>query len=260
MRSFLVAVFALAFAATVLANPNPEPEPEPHVVVKHPICGGYTFGWCETGLTCQKGKDNKYCCKPPPPPVCGGYTFGTCPHPKICKKAGKHYSCVAPPPKPSGKLHPKREPEPEPYHRARCGGKTLGFCPSNKSCVRGHSGYYCKSGPPPPRPAGPSPSARHHKRSAFCEDDAVACPVKSQLHGFECVQIKTNIEQCGDCAVLGGVDCSALPGVAEVACVNGYCRVDSCTSGYVYDFRKRSCIPNSFWNVQGQQPTHGHKE
>lgn len=79
--------------------------------------------------------------------------------------------------------------------------------------------------------------------------------------------------------MLGGVDCSNIPGVADVACgessvvasnprevclmllfvdasVNGYCRVEACTSGYIFDFRKRTCVPNSFWNVQPQ----GHKE
>ncbi|GAA5965245.1 hypothetical protein JCM3765_006369 [Sporobolomyces pararoseus] len=196
MRSFLVAVFALAFASSTLANP----EPEPHVA-RPPVCKGWTPGWCATGLTCQKGSDNKYSCKPP---VCGsnyGTVPGTCPTGKSCVLKGRIYECVAPRPAPSGK--------------------------SNKPW----------------------------KRSAFCTDDSIACPVKNTLHGFECVDVKSNIEQCGDCAVLGGVDCSALPGVDKVACVNGACRVEGCVSGFVFDFRKRTCVPtsNTGWKIQPDQ-------
>lgn len=253
MRSILLALFTLAVSTSVLANPDPEPQPEPNRVIHPPVCGGWTLGSCAHGLVCVKGQNKKYSCQKPAPLPCQSTTPGFCPAGKVCQKTGLVYKCAFPGPVPSGKLKaskrdPFADPEPEPYHRARCGGKTLGFCPSGSSCIRGRYGYSCKAGSPAPRPVGPSPSARHPKRSAFCEKDAVACPVRQG--GFECIEIRTNIEQCGDCAVLGGVDCSAIPGVAEVACVNGYCRVDSCTAGYVYDFRKRSCIPNAFWNVQ----------
>ncbi|GAA5853423.1 hypothetical protein JCM3766R1_005885 [Sporobolomyces carnicolor] len=138
------------------------------------------------------------------------------------------------------------EPVAEPNLIRQCGGRFMGTCPAHQVCkpAARQGQYSCQ-------PAQPQGSRRPSvKRSAFCEEGAVACPVPGQLHGFECVQIKTDLEQCGDCAVLGGVDCTALPGVDKVACVNGYCQVDACTKGYVFDFRKRTCVSNAFWKVQ----------
>ncbi|GAA5835156.1 hypothetical protein JCM3766R1_006886 [Sporobolomyces carnicolor] len=141
-------------------------------------------------------------------------------------------------------------PEPAPGGRVviieqRCQGRTSGTCPSGQLCQQSRDRTYSCVTPQPQGSRRPSV-----KRSAFCDEGAVACPVVGQLHGFECVQIKTDLEQCGDCAVLGGVDCTALPGVENVACVNGYCRVESCTKGFVFDFRKRTCVSTAFWNVQ----------
>ncbi|GAA5903352.1 hypothetical protein JCM8208_001895, partial [Rhodotorula glutinis] len=39
--------------------------------------------------------------------------------------------------------------------------------------------------------------------------------------GFECVDTTSALEQCGACAAQGGVDCTALPNVAAVGCVQG---------------------------------------
>ncbi|GAA5878349.1 hypothetical protein JCM16303_002743 [Sporobolomyces ruberrimus] len=146
------------------------------------------------------------------------------------------------------------EPAPEPNHVItipviqRCSGLTYGSCPVGQTCQR-PSGrvrtYSCKANTPVP-----SGRIQSIKRSAFCDAGAVACPVPGQLHGFECINIKNNLEQCGDCAVLGGVDCSALPGVANVACVEGFCKVEGCTAGFSFDFRKRTCVPSGLWNVQ----------
>ncbi|GAA5826589.1 hypothetical protein JCM5353_008920 [Sporobolomyces roseus] len=81
------------------------------------------------------------------------------------------------------------------------------------------------------------------KRSiSSCPDGKIACPVPGLLHGFDCVDIQSDLRQCGDCQVLGGVDCSQLPGTARVNCIKGFCHVDSCLDGYLYDFRKRSCV------------------
>ncbi|GAA5883304.1 hypothetical protein JCM16303_006677 [Sporobolomyces ruberrimus] len=162
----------------------------------------------------------------------------------------------------AGNPEPAPEPVPEPGgRRAPCKGNTIGFCSTGKSCIRGRQGYYCKAGALAAKPAGPSASARYAKREvAFCHEGTVACPImRGGLHGgFECVSIQTDIEQCGDCAVLGGTDCTSIPGVADVACVAGFCRVEACASGYVFDFRKRSCVPNSFWQVQPN--LNGHHE
>ncbi|GAA5903789.1 uncharacterized protein JCM6883_001986 [Sporobolomyces salmoneus] len=146
------------------------------------------------------------------------------------------------------------EPVPEPnrvvvVHPVNCGGMQFGVCPARQVCTQGPRQGQFRCLPPAPVPSRRIALA---KKSAFCQEGAVACPIMGQLHGFECVHIKTDLEQCGDCAVLGGVDCSSLPGVADVACVNGFCRVEGCTSGFVFDFRKRTCVPSGNWNVQPQ--------
>ncbi|GAA5886411.1 hypothetical protein JCM16303_002526 [Sporobolomyces ruberrimus] len=149
------------------------------------------------------------------------------------------------------------EPAPEPHKPViirpppplPCSLWVYGTCPSGQTCqtlsvTPRAKTYGCK-----PNTPVPSGKLSHPKRSAFCEENAVACPVPGELHGFECINVSNNLEQCGDCAVLGGVDCSALPGVGNVACVNGACRVDSCISGFAFDFRKRTCVPAGLWNV-----------
>ncbi|GAA5830617.1 hypothetical protein JCM5353_001312 [Sporobolomyces roseus] len=105
---------------------------------------------------------------------------------------------------------------------------------------------------PPPPPPKPAPITKPgtinlplgwHKRSlSSCTGSTIACPVPGLLHGFDCVDIATDVRQCGDCQVLGGVDCSSLPGVDTVSCRNGFCHVESCENGWSYDFRKRSCV------------------
>ncbi|GAA5833528.1 hypothetical protein JCM5353_007952 [Sporobolomyces roseus] len=104
--------------------------------------------------------------------------------------------------------------------------------------------------PPLPKPPQakpvikfPVPLRNPSKRSlSSCPDEKIACPVPGLLHGFDCVNIRTDLHHCGDCQVLGGVDCSQLPGTARVECIKGFCHVDSCLDGYLYDFRKQSCV------------------
>ncbi|GAA5844825.1 hypothetical protein JCM5353_003994 [Sporobolomyces roseus] len=144
--------------------------------------------------------------------------------------------------------NPDAEPEAEPGRGgAQCGGRVIGSCQRGFSCTKNKSNkYFCKAIAKAPGPSGSRrPSVKRNLSS--CEGGKVACPVPGLLHGFECVDVMTSLESCGDCLVLGGVDCSALPGVAGVACVNGFCRVEGCGAGFTYDFRKRSCTPNSFW-------------
>ncbi|GAA5887521.1 hypothetical protein JCM16303_004231 [Sporobolomyces ruberrimus] len=111
---------------------------------------------------------------------------------------------------------------------------------------------------PAPKPA-PAPIIRpgtialplpiHFKRAlASCTEKQIACPVPGLLHGFDCVDIATDVQQCGDCQALGGVDCTRIPGAGGVSCRNGYCHVESCVEGWAYDFRKRSCVQApKFW-------------
>jgi hypothetical protein len=40
----------------------------------------------------------------------------------------------------------------------------------------------------------------------------------------QCVDTTTKLDACGGCPQAGGIDCSELPGSAEVACVAGTCK------------------------------------
>ncbi|KAL7410023.1 hypothetical protein BDY24DRAFT_372186 [Mrakia frigida] len=63
----------------------------------------------------------------------------------------------------------------------------------------------------------------------ICPIGEQACPLGK---GFDCVDIKENLNSCGGCAGGTGVDCSDIIGVSEVACVAGSCVVDSCVRGF----------------------------
>ncbi|GAA5868388.1 hypothetical protein JCM3774_003277 [Rhodotorula dairenensis] len=75
----------------------------------------------------------------------------------------------------------------------------------------------------------------------FCPKGLTACTIGGSK-GFECVDTLTNLEQCGACASSGGVDCTQLPGVASVACVEGSCEVWACEDGLEYDPEQRACL------------------
>lgn len=103
--------------------------------------------------------------------------------------------------------------------------------------------------------------------SAFlCPESAIACPVVpldgeitaesiSTLDaglntladwftvGFECVELASELNQCGGCLALGaGQDCSIIPNARATGCENSQCRVYSCFDGYVVSPDRGSCV------------------
>lgn len=64
---------------------------------------------------------------------------------------------------------------------------------------------------------------------SLCPAGRQACELAAGLGlggaqgGYECVDTLSALEQCGACAAQGGVDCTALPNVAAVGCVQGVC-------------------------------------
>ncbi|WOO81333.1 Protein priA [Vanrija pseudolonga] len=50
--------------------------------------------------------------------------------------------------------------------------------------------------------------------------------------GYECVDVMRELEACGGCPGVDGVDCTALEGAGDVACVGGLCEVRTCERGY----------------------------
>ncbi|KAM0753474.1 hypothetical protein T439DRAFT_322378 [Meredithblackwellia eburnea MCA 4105] len=78
---------------------------------------------------------------------------------------------------------------------------------------------------------------------SLCPSHHTACPIPGSSGQSECVDTQSNLEQCGACTTDGGVDCTALPGVDAVGCVQGKCEIWACESGYAWDAKSASCTP-----------------
>ncbi|GAA6027079.1 hypothetical protein JCM8097_006095 [Rhodosporidiobolus ruineniae] len=123
-------------------------------------------------------------------------------------------------------------------------------CAHGLVCKKTHNGKSKKCTYPKPQP---SPKAKRtlsteERKEHLCPKDQTACSLGAGHLGFECIDVQTNLEQCGGCASGGGMDCTQLPGVESVACVNGSCRIGSCSPGHQFNFRKRSCVPTLIIN------------
>lgn len=105
-----------------------------------------------------------------------------------------------------------------------CGWQCLkGFVQCGNSCIDPAIAQ-CASGVPAPKA----------KRNSIpdCPANSELCPVP--FKGFECLDTTTSLEACGKCPFQpGSVDCTILPGVEAVACVDGQCVIEACASGYV---------------------------
>ncbi|GAA5863610.1 hypothetical protein JCM8547_003665 [Rhodosporidiobolus lusitaniae] len=76
--------------------------------------------------------------------------------------------------------------------------------------------------------------AEHFGKRSLCPATHNACSVEGQK-GFECVDVTSNIEQCGACASQGGVDCTAIEGAESVGCVAGVCEIWACSEGFEWN-------------------------
>ncbi|BGP20097.1 hypothetical protein JCM10213_002652 [Rhodosporidiobolus nylandii] len=94
----------------------------------------------------------------------------------------------------------------------------------------------------------PSQAARARRslhRRNLCPPSQQACAVEGfGKTSYECVDVLSNLEQCGACANQGGVDCTALPFVESVGCVAGTCEIWSCVEGAAWDAQSQSCVAN----------------
>ena len=78
--------------------------------------------------------------------------------------------------------------------------------------------------------------------NALCSRGRTACSLGTSLNaadGYTCVDTLSSNATCGGCSrgadladpsAPAGVDCSALPGVDEVQCANGRCRISAFVS------------------------------
>ncbi|KAI0280477.1 hypothetical protein BGY98DRAFT_914604, partial [Russula aff. rugulosa BPL654] len=132
---------------------------------------------------------------------------------------------------------------------------------STPACLpeRPHCGFTCSDGftasYDPPACMCNAPSVVCNGRwvgSGACSEKGpewAACGVYGgRAHAWECVNTARDLESCGGCAIPltpyspAGKDCSAIPGVADVACLYGECIVFRCLPGFEPSHDGHSCI------------------
>eukprot|EP00914_Ancora_sagittata_P010696 GHVO01020792.1.p1 GENE.GHVO01020792.1~~GHVO01020792.1.p1 ORF type:complete len:195 (-),score=12.47 GHVO01020792.1:187-771(-) len=112
-------------------------------------------------------------------------------------------------------------------------------CPANKAiCNDGTCQNSCPSAVP-----GHKRDHLHwgkHKQQS-CKPGWTACGISGgRKNDWECVNTHDDLESCGGCPFdttsltsdVIGVDCTTLPGVADVSCVSGICDVTKCMEGF----------------------------
>lgn len=72
------------------------------------------------------------------------------------------------------------------------------------------------------------PKKRSHTPLGLCPSGLNACPINASSGGYECIDLKDELESCGAC----GNDCTTIKGARDVACVSGKCVVQSCASRF----------------------------
>ncbi|GFZ52356.1 hypothetical protein JCM24511_10129 [Saitozyma sp. JCM 24511] len=61
--------------------------------------------------------------------------------------------------------------------------------------------------------------------------------------GFECVELATELNQCGGCLSLAqGQDCAVIANARATGCENGSCTVYSCFEGYTVSPDRKTCV------------------
>jgi len=105
----------------------------------------------------------------------------------------------------------------------------------------------------PGHPIRRTTPSRPRTLDALCARGRTACALGTSLDpadGYDCVDT-TASETCGGCAhganladpyAPAGVDCSALPGVDQVECAGGRCRIISCQAGLIRDPDDTRCL------------------
>lgn len=123
---------------------------------------------------------------------------------------------------------------------SNCTWPTSNFAPVDCNCAFTCTSGYVACGRQCINPATqlcvsslPQPKKRSLSMKCPLGYDRCALPTG----GFDCIDVNSDLESCGGCPSYDddddsenarGVDCSVLPGVASVACVQGECRVESC--------------------------------
>ncbi|KAI0717829.1 hypothetical protein C8T65DRAFT_104117 [Cerioporus squamosus] len=90
------------------------------------------------------------------------------------------------------------------------------------------------------------------RKRAMCPAGTTACAVYERRGAsstpWECIDTMSDLESCGGCVnpldafSPRGADCTAIPGVVDVACVSGACVVNRCAAGYTHASDGSSCF------------------
>ncbi|KZT62223.1 hypothetical protein CALCODRAFT_505778 [Calocera cornea HHB12733] len=81
-----------------------------------------------------------------------------------------------------------------------------------------------------------------------CSAGFTKCGAPSGVNAYECVDTRSSLESCGGCVIPfpgmrpTGQDCTALPGVSDVACIQGTCRVSRCAEGFTLNEDGTTCV------------------
>ncbi|KAL0947917.1 hypothetical protein HGRIS_010550 [Hohenbuehelia grisea] len=100
-----------------------------------------------------------------------------------------------------------------------------------------------------PCPSGVCERAIRRRRTTLCRKGFSPCGTLGRgAKAYDCVDTQNDLESCGGCTVpfsddeATGVDCSAIPGIADVACIKGGCAVSRCMPGFSVSHDRKSCV------------------
>ncbi|KAK7039412.1 insulin-like growth factor binding protein [Favolaschia claudopus] len=134
---------------------------------------------------------------------------------------------------------------------ATCSGMSSDECTSCSS-DRILCGGKCLVGPSCP---SAQPVVPRGSRRSECPVGQTACPIPGRsFRSWECIDTRNDLESCGGCAFSSlnqaeatGQDCTALPGVADVSCLNSRCAVAKCMPGYEVHGNRTLCVETPRW-------------
>ncbi|KAL1410706.1 hypothetical protein Q8F55_001648 [Vanrija albida] len=70
------------------------------------------------------------------------------------------------------------------------------------------------------------------RTSAYTGKNALLVQLdEGNYRGYECVDVLNDLESCGGCPDVDGVDCTTIEGASDVSCVLGKCKVHACDRG-----------------------------
>nr|VWO99489.1 Cytochrome P450 monooxygenase CYP52X1 [Ganoderma boninense] len=125
-------------------------------------------------------------------------------------------------------------------------------CEAPNAVCNGQCSSSCPSAVVTPERRAASPFDRVANRRRMCPRGFIPCGLFEQRgqvsEPWECVDAKHELESCGGCMTPfdslspRGVDCTALPGVADVSCMGGACVVRRCKSGYAVTADRSRCV------------------